>query len=77
MNLIRCSLSFKIDVLDRIGKQVNDGPDYELGIAVKQRIYSVFRQSEYNVICTRIILDVGICCRYGIPDVEDLHSARM
>lgn len=74
VNLIRCSLSFKINVLDRIRKQVNDGSDYELGITVKQRIDSVFRQSEYNVICTRIILDVGICCRYGIPDVEDLHS---
>ena len=49
MYLVRNFLSIVINILDSIGKKVDDSPYDELGITVKQRIYAIFRQCEDNI----------------------------
>ena len=75
--LVRYCLAFKTYILDRIGKKVDDRPYDQLRITVKQRIRSFLRQRKNDISGTRIILDIGICSRYRIPDIEDLHPACM
>ena len=58
VDLVRYGLAFEINIFDRIRKEIDYGPYDKLGITVKQRIDSVIRQRENNIIRTGIILDV-------------------
>ena len=77
VDLVRLLLIVIINVLDGVGKQVDDRPHDELGIAVYQRIRAFRRHRERDVCPSRILGYVGARIVRDLLDIEDAHDGSM
>ena len=77
MDLVPCRLSVVVDVLDRIGKQIDYASDYELVVSVKERNRSIVGKSENDSPAARLVSNAGISLLHAFADVKDTHLAGM